>query len=272
MRPRAAASTYDGSGIKVAVLDTGIDANHPDFQSSSIVPESFVEGETVDDVQGHGTHCAGTICGRGSGNVPRYGVAPGVSLHVGKVLNNQGAGREGDIIAGMAWAIERGCDVVSMSLGRPTTPDEPYDPLYEAVAQDALEQGTLIVAASGNESDRRWNYVAPVGAPANCPSIMAVAAIGADGRVAGFSSGGTGTGKVDIAAPGVSVFSSFPGVQTYKKLSGTSMACPHVAGLAALLASSSSNLRGQPLWDHLVGSAAGLGGSEVDIGAGLAVI
>jgi subtilisin len=270
---RAAGTGHDGNGIKVAVLDTGIDRSHPDFNHSAMITETFVEGETVDDVQGHGTHCAGTICGRpSSANVPRYGVAPGVILHVGKVLNNHGAGREGDIIAGMIWAMERGCEVISMSLGRGTMPNEPFDPLYESIAQDALDQGILIVAAAGNDSDRRWNYVAPVGAPANSPSIMAVAAIGADGGVASFSCGGVGTGQVDISAPGVGIFSAFAGVQTYKKLMGTSMACPHVAGLAALHAASAPQLRGQALWDHLVQNAVGLGGIPRDIGAGLAVI
>ena len=190
-------------------------------------------------MQGHGTHTAGTIAGLladGGGNLPRYGVAPGVALHVGKVLSNAGSGRELDIVAGIEWAIEEGCAVVSMSLGRAVAVDEEPDPIYEDVGARALEAGCLIVAAAGNESDRRYNYIAPVGAPANAPSIMAVAAIGADGGIAGFSCGGTGKAAVDIAGPGVGVFSSVPRPQLYAKFAGTSMACPHVAGVAALWA------------------------------------
>lgn len=269
---RVAQSQYTGAGIKIAVLDTGLDLGHLDFAGRQIVTESFVPGETVDDVQGHGTHTAGTAVGRlpRFGNVPRYGVTGDAELYIGKVLNNRGAGRELDIIAGIEWAINKGCAVVSMSLGRPVAIDEPHDPIYEEIAARALAAGTLIVAAAGNESDRRWGYIAPVGSPANAPSIMAVAALGADAKVATFSCGGVGLGQIDLAAPGVGVFSSVPRPQNYKKLSGTSMACPHVAGIAALWAESNPALRGQALWDKLVASAQSVqGGNPRDFGAGL---
>ena len=268
----AAASQYDGSGIRLAVLDTGIDLGHPDFAGRNIVTASFVSNETVDDGRGHGTHCAGTAAGSypGGGNIPRYGIAGGADLFVGKVLSNGGSGREVDIIAGIEWALDHGCQVISMSLGRPTFPGEPYDQTYEDIASQALAEGCLIVAAAGNESDRRFGYVAPVGAPANAPSIMAVAAVGSDGGIADFSCGGVGTGAVDICAPGVAILSSVPRPQLYRKLPGTSMACPHVAGIAALVAQSDAGFRGQALWDELVRTArplTGLGSS--DIGAGL---
>lgn len=187
-----------------------------------------------------------------------------------KVLNNRGAGRELDIIAGIEWALDNGCDIISMSLGRATGPQEPFDPLYEDIASQALDAGCLIVAAAGNDSDRRYRYVAPVSSPAYAPSIMAVAAIAADGRVAPYSTGGVGTGRIDVAAPGSGVFSSVPRPQLYRILSGTSMACPHVAGLAALWAESNPALRGQRLWDQLVAAAEPLEGqSTIDIGKGL---
>jgi subtilisin len=266
-------SSKDGSGIKLAVLDTGIDLGHPDFAGRTIVAESFVPNETVDDVQGHGTHCCGTAaCAALLGNnLPgRYGVAPGVQLHMGKVLNNRGSGREIDIIAGMEWAVGQGCEVISMSLGRATMPNEPFDPAYERIANIALNRGSLIIAAAGNESDRRYGYIAPVGAPANSPSILAVAAIGSDGGVASFSSGGVGTGAVDVCGPGVAIFSSVPRPQLYKKLGGTSMATPHVAGIAALWAQADPASRGRALWEKLMSSARPINGLPVrDIGAGL---
>lgn len=266
-------SSMDGSGIKLAVLDTGLDLGHPDFAGRLIVSESFVPNETIDDVKGHGTHCAGTAASaaRLGHNLPqRYGVAPGASLHIGKVLNNRGAGREVDIIAGMEWAVGLRCEVISMSLGRGTFPDEPHDPVYERVARAALDNGCLIVAAAGNDSDRRYGYIAPVGSPANAPSIMAVAAIGSDAGVANFSCGGVGKGAVDVCGPGVAVFSAVPRPELYKKMMGTSMACPHVAGIAALWAQSDPTLRGQALWDQLLRSARAIQGlQERDIGAGL---
>jgi subtilisin len=261
-----------GRGVKLAVLDTGIDLGHPDFAGRTIVTHSLVAGQTVDDVRGHGTHCAGTAAGRParSGNVPYYGVAPDADLHIVKVLNDSGAGRELDILAGMEWAIRQGCAVVSMSLGRAVRPDERFDPLYEDVGRRALEAGTLVIAAAGNESDRRYGYIAPVSAPANAPSIMAVAAIGADGGIATFSCGETGGGAVDVAGPGVGIFSSVPRPRLYRSLQGTSMACPHVAGIAALWAETDRSLRGQALWDQIVASAVPVGGlGKRDVGAGL---
>lgn len=266
-------SEFDGSGIRVAVLDTGIDLGHPDFAGRRIITQSFVPGETADDVQGHGTHCCGTAAGSriGRGNIPRYGVAPGAELYMGKVLSNRGSGREQDIMAGIEWALDEGCAIISMSLGRSTSPDEPHDPWYEDLAQQALAEGALIVAAAGNDSDRRYGYIAPVGSPANAPSIMAVAAIGADAGIATFSCGEVGTAAVDIAAPGVGVFSSVPRPQLYRKLSGTSMACPHVAGIAALWAQSDPSLRGLRLWQALIGAAAPVGDLPArDVGVGLA--
>jgi subtilisin family serine protease len=261
-----------GRGVRLAVLDTGIDLGHPDFAGRTIVTHSLVAGQTVDDVQGHGTHCAGTAAGAaaGAGNVPRYGVAPLADLHICKVLNDSGAGRELDILAGIEWAIDQDCAVVSMSLGRPVGPDEPFDPLYEQVGLRALQAGTLVIAAAGNESDRRYGHIAPVTAPANAPSIMAVAAIGADAGIATFSCGGIGAGAVDIAAPGVGVFSTAPRPRMYRSLSGTSMACPHVAGIAALWAETDRSLRGQGLWDQVKASAVPVGGlGKRDVGAGL---
>jgi subtilisin family serine protease len=270
----AAASGLTGEGIRVCVLDTGIDLGHPDFADRAITHRSFVQGEGVEDGNSHGTHCAGIATGaQPKGNVPRYGVAPGAMLHVGKVLSNAGAGRERDIIAGMLWAIGAGCEVISMSLGRAVREGEAPSPDYERIGVAALRKGSLIVAAAGNESARRYGHIAPVGAPANSASIMAVAALDQRLGVAEFSCGGLNPagGEVDIAGPGVGVFSSVPRPEVYKVLRGTSMACPHVAGLAALLAQSDAGLRGRALWERLTATARKLPLPGRDVGAGLAV-
>lgn len=268
----AETTQFTGAGIKLAVLDTGLDFDHPDFIGRNVVQQSFVTGETAQDVQGHGTHCAGTAAGRMvTAGVPRYGVAPDAILHVGKVLNNSGSGRERDILNGMVWAIQQGCAVISMSLGRRVSPGEQPSAAYERVGQLALESGALIIAAAGNESARQFGFIAPVGAPANSKSIMAVAALDEELKVANFSCGeiNAGGGEIDIAGPGVGVLSTVPRPQLYNVLSGTSMACPHVAGLAALLAESDESLRGQALWTALTDSAKTVSGPATDVGTGL---
>ena len=269
----AADSPFTGKGIRIAVLDTGIDSRHPDFEGRTVVARSFVPGLGAEDVRGHGTHCAGTAAGRrAEGNRPRYGVAPDAEIYVGKVLDDSGNGAETDILAGMAWAVEEGCQVVSMSLGRAVQPGEGPSLAYERLGRLALEQGSLIVAAAGNNSSRQFGYIAPVTAPANAPSIVAVAAIDPEGAVADFSSGGLNPegGDVDLAAPGVNVFSSYPRPEMYRSFSGTSMACPHVAGVAALWAESDPGLRGRRLLEQLKAAALPLEAEARDVGAGLA--
>jgi len=265
---------FDGSGVRVAILDTGIDLGHADFAGRPIVTESFVPGEAVDDGNGHGTHCAGIACGtRTPATEPRYGAASAAALHVGKVLSNRGRGGDGGIIAGISWALEHRCDVISMSLGAPQQFGAPHSPVYEQIAQRALARGTVIFAAAGNDNQRAAGIPAPVGRPANCPSIFAVAAIDGRAEVADFSNesdpnGGTAA-QVDIAGPGVDVHSSWPRPTDYRSISGTSMATPFVAGIAALHAQA-TGLRGSALARAVIGSAASLTPlSPADVGSGL---
>ena len=267
------ASPFSGEGIKVAILDTGIDLDHPDFIGREIVSKSFIAGEEVQDGHGHGTHCAGTACGilRPSSGQPRYGIAHAAKLHVGKVLSNSGSGSDRSVMGGLEWALDNECSVISMSLGSAADVNEPFIEDYELIGQDALNSGSLIIAAAGNESDRP-GHVAPVGSPANCPSIFSVAALDRDLNVAWFSCGKRSDaigGEIDIAAPGVDVFSSVPGPRLYARMAGTSMATPHVAGIAALYAESNPGFRGMALWGALNHGRRFLDGDAADIGAGL---
>ena len=274
-------SSYSGAGIKVAVLDTGLDLNHPDFAGRTITERSFISGEAVQDRNGHGTHCIGTSCGPLNPPDPsspmRYGIAYNAEIFVGKVLSNQGSGADGGILAGIAWAISHGCQIISMSLGAPTRPGTPFSPIYEEVAKRALNQGTLIIAAAGNESNRP-GIIRPVGRPANCPSIMAVAALHSELGVSFYSNGSINPdgGQIDIAGPGgktsrpplPQIFSTWPMPTRYRSISGTSMATPHVAGIAALYAEATGK-RGLELWALLMRDAQRLGLSSADAGIGL---
>lgn len=266
---RALESSRSGQGIKVAVLDTGFDLHHPDFAGRHIVSRSFVSGEAVQDGHGHGTHCVGVSCGPRQPSVgPRYGVAYGADIYVGKVLNNAGSGVDGDILAGINWAVQQRCEIISMSLGSPVEAGEPYSRAYQNAASLAESKGTLIVAAAGNESDRP-DLISPVGHPANCPTILAVAALDAALKVAYFSCGGINGsgGEVNIAAPGVDVYSSWPMPQRYNTISGTSMATPCMAGVCALFAEA-TGLRGLQLANAVLRKARRLP-SVRDFGWGL---
>jgi subtilisin len=262
---RATTSHLSGRGIKVAVLDTGFEFRHPDFQGRAFTSQSFIAGQPAQDGNGHGSHTAGTACGPRAPvsvpPVPRYGTAFEASIFVGKVLSNTGGGTSANVLAGMNWAVANRCEVISMSLGADGVPPQTF---YTQAGQSALNASCLIVAASGNAS-RRPGFIAPTGAPGNSPTIMSVAALDMNLQVAFFSSGG----KVDIAGPGVNVFSSWPLPKRYETESGTSMATPHVAGAAALWAQSNATLRGRQLWDALTRNASHLPFPGSDVGAGL---
>ncbi|MGY1680970.1 S8 family serine peptidase [Geodermatophilus sp. SYSU D01176] len=204
------ASPRTGRGIRVAVLDTGFDLGHPDFTGRAVTATSFVPGESAQDGHGHGTHCVGTACGpRAPEGTRGYGVASDAEVLVAKVLSDEGSGTDAEILAGIAWAVRNGCQVVSMSLGADTP--EP-SPAYTAAGRRALGQGSLIVAAAGNNADRHAGDVGFVGVPANSPDVLAVGALDPALAVARFSARSTALpgGQVDLAAPGVDVFSSWP--------------------------------------------------------------
>ena len=248
-------SLRTGAGIKVAVLDTGMDLGHPDFAGRTFVTQTFV-GQPVQDLHSHGTHCIGTACGPKSppGTTPRYGIAYQSQIFVGKVLSNSGSGTSGSVLAGMNWAIANRCAVISMSLGS----QSPVQAAYTAAGAAALSKGCLIIAAAGNAGSN-------TGAPANSPTIMSVASLDPNLNPSSFSN----FGKIEIAAPGRDVFSSVPRPPRYGTKSGTSMATPHVAGCAALWAQSSGGLRGMALWNKLQSSAKPLPLPPSKVGRGL---
>ena len=295
-------SPYTGKGIAVAVLDTGIDASHKAFQGVNIIQQDFT-GEGDGDGNGHGTHCAGTIFGQVMDGF-RFSMAPGIDRAlIGKVLGSQGGGSTEQILRGILWALDQGAHVISMSLGM----DFPglvaaliqqgysaevatslalqdyranvrlFDKLAELVfARGSILQGSLIVAASGNESDRP-EYELFVAPPAAADGIVSVGALETTGephaalKIAKFSNTGP-----NVVAPGVKIYSTWKG-GGYRNLNGTSMATPHVAGIAALwaekLLKQSGRVNPVQLSARLVGQAKAdrltAGFDPIDVGAGL---
>ncbi len=298
-------SPYTGAGVTVAVLDTGIDATHEAFQGVELVQKDFT-GEGDGDQHGHGTHVAGTIMGRMVGSL-RYSMAPGVQRAlIGKVLGSKGGGTTQGIIEGIQWAAQEGAQIINMSLGLD------FPGLVQAWVKDGLPvdlatsralqayrdnvrffdrlvnllnaganfgSSALLVAASGNESKRRINpnYVIGVAPPAATDGILAVAALQTPGAphnnltVAPFSNS-----LATVAAPGVGVYSAKLG-GGYFQLSGTSMASPHVTGIAALWAERQLQRNGlinvQSLHAQIEGQASfarlATGVAASDVGSGL---
>jgi subtilisin family serine protease len=267
-----ASTRFTGRGVKVAVLDTGLDLTHPDFvgRVDPALLRNFVGPGSVQDGHGHGTHCCGTVAGPAAsrGPIRRYSVAPDATLLVGKVLNDDGRGMDDGIISAIRWAAQEGARIISLSLGSERAVGAPYNRAYERVAERLLARrpGVLLVAAAGNESERPW-LTRPVGDPAACPSLMAIAAVDQWMRVAHFSCAAMdGIGRLDLSGPGVAVHSAWP--SGYLAINGTSMATPHVAGAAALLGQAYPNASASELWDRLVSRARRLGRPD-DFGAGL---
>jgi hypothetical protein len=245
--PAAWQAGYDGKGTTVAVLDTGIDGAHPDLAGRVTTAQNFTEGEEDDrDQVGHGTHVAATIAGK-------QGVAPGATLLSGKVCVLYGCA-ESWMLAGMQWAAEQGADVVNMSIGGPDSPG--LDPMEEAVQSLTEQYGTLFVIAAGNSGQRGDRTVE---SPGSADSALTVGAVDKRDGLAVFSSRGPRVGdsalKPEITAPGVDIVAAEAGTTGRIAMSGTSMATPHVAGAAAILAQQHPDWQADLLKSTLVGSA-----------------
>lgn len=255
----ALSSPFQGRGITVAVLDTGIDSSHPAFEGIELVEEDFT-GQGNGDVHGHGTHVAGTIFGK-SVNGYRMGVAPGIKKAlIGKVLDATGGGTTKQISEAILWAITKGANIISMSLGidfpsmqarlvRDGYPDkvatsmalERYREnimLFTRIGEmatnwDLESQPVILLAASGNESKRDLNPDHEIAAspPAAAGEIKAIGAVGKSDE--GYYTAPFSNTNVELTAPGVDIVSAAIG-GGFRKMDGTSMATPHVAGVLAL--------------------------------------
>lgn len=277
--PQAWAAGYDGTGVSVAILDTGVDLTHPDLAGRVAGSANFSTEPDITDRSGHGTHVASTIAGSGAASDGRYrGVAPGASLLIGKVCDGGGNCPTSSVLAGMQWAAASGARVVSLSLGGPSA--GPNDPLVQAVDALTASTGTLFVIAAGNEGPGE----STVGSPGLAAAALTVAATDKSDHLASFSSRGpllpaTSGGRLlkpDIAAPGVNIVAAraagtalgTPVNDWYTTLSGTSMATPHVSGSAALLAEEHPDWRAPQLKAALMGSAKDDGYTAFEQGAG----
>jgi len=244
----------NGSGVVVAVLDSGIDKNHPDLAGKVVGEVNFVDTErTTDDLLGHGTAVAGIIAGSGTASGGEYmGVAPGASLLNVRVIDSQGSGQISDIIAGIDWAIENDADVLSMSLGGLNLGES--NPPISMAADNAMDAGTVVCVSAGNLDERLLLLMLVassvclgcVESPGDGVKVITVGATDCDDRIAAFSGSGPlrdGRNKPTLVAPGVNVVTTVPPNldiegkinNYYAGASGTSLSTPVVAGVAALL-------------------------------------
>ncbi len=259
--PAAWAAGLDGTGVRVAVLDSGIDLVHPDLAGKVSDSANFTAEESIADGNGHGTHVASTVAGSGAASGGRFrGVAPGAALMIGKVLDSSGNGQLSWVIAAMEWAARSGADVVSLSLG--AGPSDGSDPGSQAVNALTAETGALFVVAAGNNQGD-----ASVNSPGAADAALTVGAVDHAEALPDFSNRGPRLGdaavKPEITAPGVEIAAAraagtalgSPVDDRYTRVSGTSMATPHVSGSAALLAQQHPDWTAQRLKDVLVSTA-----------------
>lgn len=245
---RAWEAGYDGKGVKIAVLDTGVDKTHDDLRTQVVGEKNFSASPDAVDRVGHGTHVASIAAGTGAKSGGKYkGVAPGAEILSGKVLDDDGFGDDSASIAGMEWAAAEGADVVNLSLGGPDSPG--VDPLEAMVDKLSAEKGILFAVAAGNDGE---GGDSTLGSPGSADAALTVGAVDKDDKLAPFSSIGPRVGdgaiKPDVTAPGVAITAAAapgsaldtrPGTPHpapgYLTIDGTSMATPHVAGAAAIL-------------------------------------
>ncbi|KIL38610.1 peptidase S8 [Gordoniibacillus kamchatkensis] len=219
-----------GGGVRIGVIDTGIDPTHPDLRHCigrgiNLVNRSLLP---IDD-NGHGTHIAGTIAGSGITPNGVVGVAPRATIHAVKAFDHAGSAYVSDIIAGIDWCVQNDLDIINMSFGMKT-----YNKSLELAVENAYRAGKVIVASSGNDGKRAF-----VDYPARFPQVISVGATTMAGKIAPFTNRGR---RIDVFAPGEAIYSAWLNGK-YHQLSGTSMATSHVSGIIALLLSAQPNLK-----------------------------
>ncbi|MEV5386321.1 S8 family peptidase [Streptomyces sp. NPDC052721] len=259
--PTAWAAGYQGDGVKVAVIDTGVDQTHPDLAGVEVAEKDFSGSGSPLDRVGHGTHVASTIAGSGAKSAGKYkGVAPKAKILDAKVFDDAGMTSDSSVIAAMQWASDEGARVANMSLGGGDSAE--IDPVEEAVDSLSKSSGILFVVSAGN------NGPAPgsIGSPGSAAAALTVGAVDREDDIAPFSSVGPtadGSLKPDITAPGVNIVAAkaaeghlgTPAGDGYVAMSGTSMAAPHVAGAAAILAQEHPDWTGEQIKQALTASA-----------------
>lgn len=259
-------SEYTGKGVKVAVIDTGIDASHPDLNGGKVVGwVDYVQGKTSPyDDHGHGTHCASTVAGTGAGSDGKYkGVAPEASLIGVKVLGKDGSGSNTNIIKGIDWAVKNNADVISMSLG-----GSQHSQASDDAVNNAIKAGVTVVIAAGNSGPGAKT----IACPGDNPNAITVGASDRNDQIASFSSRGPtydGRIKPDVTNMGVGLVAARakgtsggkPLNDYYTAMSGTSMATPMTAGTVALLLQAKPDMTPQQVKDALTKTAKQLGGS-----------
>ena len=262
-----------GQGIRIGIIDSGIDFDHPDFTGRIIEAADFT-GTGPGDRHGHGTHCAGVLAGSGAMSDRHYrGVAPDAELFVAKVLRGDGQGMMSDVMMGLEWAVEQGVQVISLSLGGPG-PCDGTDALCET-CEAAVERGITVAVAAGNDGPTPYS----VGSPGCAAGVITVGAASDLDRIATFSSRGPtadGRTKPDVVLPGVEIIAPRAAATTmgtpiddwYTASSGTSMATPHAAGLAALLLQAEPDLTPLEIKSRLMRTAIDLGAPANAQGAG----
>jgi len=273
--PQIWAAGFKGKGIKLAVIDTGIDETHPDFAGRIKAAKSFVDNSPKDG-NGHGTHVAGIAAGSGAKSGGKYvGVAPLADLYIAKVLNATGNGAMSGVMAGIEWAVlEQKAQVINLSLGGSGSSDG-SDALSTMCDEAVQQAGVVICVAAGNEGPNART----VGSPGAARYVITVGAVDDTDQMASFSSRGPtadGRLKPDIVFPGVRITAPQAAgtqlgpvvVDGYISISGTSMATPHAAGVAALLLQANPQLKPEQIKSILLATAVNLGFTATDQGAG----
>jgi subtilisin family serine protease len=255
----------EGEGIKIAILDTGIAMQHPDLQDSIIASQDFTGKGSVEDGNGHGTHCAG-IAAAVRNNKGIIGVAPKAKIMCAKVLNNRGSGTLDWIVKGIHWAYDEGADIISMSLGSSNG-----TPALEQAVRKVIDGGKILIVAAGNagEGSDTIRY------PGRYKDVICVGAINREMKRSQFSSTGP---NLTIMAPGEQVMSCYP-PDTFAKFSGTSMAAPFIAGVAALILSKHRSHGGytpcatqQQMFEHLTKEATDIDDPGWDVRTGWGIV